>query len=216
MDPDGDAVSYLWTQLSGTSVTLSDPTSAAPTFTAPDAPAAGLTLVFEVTVSDSDLSNTDEVTITIFGLGNTAPQANAGPDQTVDPETTVSLDATGSSDAETSFAQLILQWEQLSGPTVALSSTGAAQPDFAAPATSDANVELVFRLTVTDEGGQSVSDEVLVTVRSTETGVAEEGNSGAGGGCTVVEGGAPDPTLPLLALVSLFFIHRKRLSSSFR
>lgn len=36
-----------------------------PTFNAPDAPEAGMTLTFEVTVSDSDLSNTDEVSVTI-------------------------------------------------------------------------------------------------------------------------------------------------------
>src|SRR5207253_6949976 len=34
-DPDGDQLHYLWTQMDGPLVTLSDPTSATPTFTAP-------------------------------------------------------------------------------------------------------------------------------------------------------------------------------------
>ncbi len=62
-DPEGGALTYAWTQLSGTEVTLSDPTASSPAFTAPDE--AG-TLVFQLTVTDSyQASDTDTVTITV-------------------------------------------------------------------------------------------------------------------------------------------------------
>jgi len=62
-DPEGGALTYAWTQLSGTEVTLSDPTASSPAFTAPDE--AG-TLVFQLTVTDGyQASDTDTVTITV-------------------------------------------------------------------------------------------------------------------------------------------------------
>ena len=48
-DPDGDAITYQWSQIGGTAVTLSAPTAATTTFTA----AAGQTYVFRLTVTDS-------------------------------------------------------------------------------------------------------------------------------------------------------------------
>lgn len=60
-------LSYSWTQLTGTSVTLSDPSAAAPTFTAPyavrDTPSL---LSFRVTVADADgRSSSDEVEVSV-------------------------------------------------------------------------------------------------------------------------------------------------------
>jgi len=50
-DPDGDSLSYRWTQVSGPSVALSDATAVSPTFTAPDVQVA-TTLTFELVVND--------------------------------------------------------------------------------------------------------------------------------------------------------------------
>ena len=62
-DPDGDALTYAWTQSSGPSVTLSGASSAAPSFTAPNADA---TLVFSLTVNDGTAdSAADTVTVTV-------------------------------------------------------------------------------------------------------------------------------------------------------
>lgn len=62
-DPEGGALTYGWTQLSGTGVTLSDPAASSPAFTAPEE--AG-TLVFQLTVTDGyQASDTDTVTITV-------------------------------------------------------------------------------------------------------------------------------------------------------
>jgi len=65
-DPDGDALTFAWTQVSGPLVGLSDPVSAAPTFTAPPVAPGGEALVFRLVVSDGmDASAPDEVVVTI-------------------------------------------------------------------------------------------------------------------------------------------------------
>ena len=66
-DPDGDTLTYDWTQASGPAVTLSGANTATPSFTAPAGPA---TLVFENEVCDSEpLCDTDSVTVNSFALG---------------------------------------------------------------------------------------------------------------------------------------------------
>ena len=62
-DPDRDDLTYVWTQTSGPSVTLSGASSAAPRFTAPNEDA---TLVFSLTVNDGTVdSAADTVAITV-------------------------------------------------------------------------------------------------------------------------------------------------------
>lgn len=62
-DPNGSIIAYEWTQLSGTTVTLSDEEAAVTSFTAPSG--AG-DLVFKLSVFDNDFNEaTDEITITI-------------------------------------------------------------------------------------------------------------------------------------------------------
>lgn len=72
-DPDGDVLSYQWTQLSGASVMLSNATSASATFTAPSVSSDQL-LQFQLSVSDGMLSNTAVTAVTVRraggGLGN--------------------------------------------------------------------------------------------------------------------------------------------------
>ena len=61
-DPDGDAISYSWSQTSGDTITLSDAAVSSPTFTAP---AAAGTLTFNLNVTDGVLHSVDTVTITV-------------------------------------------------------------------------------------------------------------------------------------------------------
>ena len=62
-DEDDDTLTYAWTQSSGPSVTLSDASSANPSFTAPNGDA---TLVFSLTVNDGTAdSAADTVTVTV-------------------------------------------------------------------------------------------------------------------------------------------------------
>jgi hypothetical protein len=67
-DPDGDNITYAWTQLSGPAVALSDAASPAPAFTAPAPSASGpATLVFQLIVTDQYglASIASTVTITV-------------------------------------------------------------------------------------------------------------------------------------------------------
>ncbi|HYA27264.1 MAG TPA: PIG-L family deacetylase, partial [Acidobacteriota bacterium] len=65
-DPDGNPLTYRWTQVGGKSVTLSNSTSATPTFTAPSGLTHDEVLTFELVVSDGQLSSpADSVTVTV-------------------------------------------------------------------------------------------------------------------------------------------------------
>ncbi len=65
-DPDDNIASYLWQQTVGISVTLSDASSAQPSFTAPNVGPKGATLTFKLTVTDKGgLKASDTCTVTI-------------------------------------------------------------------------------------------------------------------------------------------------------
>ena len=61
-DPDGDPLTFTWTQTAGPMVTLGNATTAAPTFTAPS---SDVTLTFQVVVSDGTASASDAVSIVV-------------------------------------------------------------------------------------------------------------------------------------------------------
>jgi Calx-beta domain/K319L-like, PKD domain len=68
-DPDGEALTYAWSQLTGPTVTLSDPTSPMPTFTMPVVPVT-TQFDFQVEVCDEPptvLCDTDTVVVTVPG-----------------------------------------------------------------------------------------------------------------------------------------------------
>ena len=65
-DPEGAVLTYQWAQTSGTAVTLTGPTTAKPTFTAP---ATGGTLTFSLTVSDGGKTHSDTVAIVVIPPG---------------------------------------------------------------------------------------------------------------------------------------------------
>ena len=68
--PFGTITSHLWTQVAGTTVTLSDNTAVNPTFTAPTVPVIGAVLRFQLTVTDSrSLTASDNVDITVKWVG---------------------------------------------------------------------------------------------------------------------------------------------------
>ncbi|MFQ5935496.1 MAG: S8 family serine peptidase [Acidiferrobacterales bacterium] len=94
----------------------------------------------------------------------TPPTADPGPDQSADPGALVNLDAGGSS-ANAPATIIEYEWNQKSGPTVALSDTRSTALSFTAPAAAEGTV-LTFELKVTDDGGLQGNASVKVTLNN--------------------------------------------------
>lgn len=154
----GSITGYLWTQLTGPAVSLSDPTAVSPTFTFP---LSETTLLFELLVTGPGGSSTAQVAIK--GLPVAPPLANAGPDLAVLPGSTVTLSALASQGTITDYL-----WTQTGGTAVVLSDPTAAQPTFVFP---QSNTTLTFELMALGPGGatfdtvQVSAQEVLVMTR---------------------------------------------------
>ena len=77
-DPDGDALTYQWTQLVGTSVNILNATSASASFTAPSGNSDEL-LRFELTASDGVASDTVSTSVTVLrSAGNGGNKGGSG------------------------------------------------------------------------------------------------------------------------------------------
>jgi hypothetical protein len=181
-DPEGQNLSYSWRQVVGPSVTLSDPAAGKPSFPSPNVTPIGVSVIFELTVTDvAGQQNRDYVEISVFGL-NDQPIADAGDDQTVLEKTTIMLDGSNSFDPDVDDI-LTYQWNQTGGKAVTLSDPTSKLPTFKTPSFEDAGDQpLIFELIVTDaQGAQSQEDSTTVTVSN-----FEKDNPGAsGGGCFI-------------------------------
>jgi len=77
-DPEGDTLTYQWTQVAGTNVTLNNATTASASFTAPTVGSDTL-LRFDLTVSDtSRLSNTSSTQVTVRKTGSNGGGGGGG------------------------------------------------------------------------------------------------------------------------------------------
>lgn len=92
---------------------------------------------------------------------NVLPIANAGADNAVNEAVRAILD--GSASVDSDGAVVSYAWRQTDGPTVVLTDAHAPRSSFTAPAVT-AQRALAFRLTVTDDRGDSASDDVNVVV----------------------------------------------------
>ena len=203
-DPNGDALTYAWTQEGGPDVTWTSATSAATaSFTVPTV-CANVPLTFRLTVTDPDgLTAFADVFVTGANV-NTPPDAVAGSDFTIDEGRGVRLDAaagTNDPDCET----LTYSWAQVGGPDVGLANPSSAVQLFTAPAVIT-DTPLVFRLTVTDDAGASNSDDIIVTVLD----VVGQAEGPAIGNNTT--GALPQPSLLILGLLGLLRGRRRHLT----
>ena len=159
-DPDGGTVSFLWNQVEGSTVSLSNDKTAQPAFRAPDLNGGDDKLVFHLTVTDNEGDkDTDSVTVNVKWV-NGKPTARAGADQTVTPGSTVTLDGSGSMDPEGAIASY--QWNSSGGVGSFPSSLNGSAPSFTAP---NSQGWVIYTLTVTDNGGESDTDTVRITVQ---------------------------------------------------
>lgn len=153
-DPDGNPLTYRWTQTSGPAVSLSGGTTARPTFTAP---AISGTVGFSLVVNDGHGDSTaDAIQVSV---ANRVPVASAGADASVDSSTLFTLNALGSSDPDSDT--LTYSWVQLAGPPVFLTTVAPGRARFIAPSIS---TQLEFGVVANDGEAASAQDVVLVEV----------------------------------------------------
>jgi hypothetical protein len=76
-DPDGDTLTYGWSQISGLPVTLDDANSPTPRFAAPSVMPGGANLEFQVEVSDGALRSVDTVRVSVLNI-NDPPACELG------------------------------------------------------------------------------------------------------------------------------------------
>ncbi len=156
-DPDGDSLTYRWSQVRGPSTpSLVGVDQSTVSFTPTVAGVYGFTLTVNDGRGGSDTSG--EVSVQVDPV-NRPPQASAGASRNVTGTAPVTLSASGSSDPE--GATLAYLWQQTGGPASVLSDATTRDVSF----TPSALGTYRFRLTVSD-GAKSESAEVEVTRRS--------------------------------------------------
>jgi subtilisin family serine protease len=166
-DVDGDPIGYSWAltfRPSGSAATLSNATTASPSFTADQVG----TYVVQLIVNDEWVSSTpDTVTVTVT---NDPPIANAGPDQTAYVTNTVVLD--GSSSYDPNGDPLTYSWflTTPAGGAAFLSDPAIVGPTFVIDRPGSYTVQLI----VNDGRVNSAPDTVAITTLNTPP-VAEAG-----------------------------------------
>ena len=187
-------LTLTWTRVNGPgTVTFGTPNAAATTATF----SASGTYVLRLTASDSALSKSDDVTVTVNpSTTNLAPTVSAGPDKSVTLPGSVSLTGAASDDGKPAPpGRLTLTWTRVNGPgTVTFGTPNAA----ATTATFSASGTYVLRLTASDSA-LSKSDEVTITVNPAGTGPGLRGqyfkDSGTGAHFTTLVTTRIDPTV---------------------
>lgn len=163
-DPDGNPITYSWTQILGTPVFLNNADTATPSFEAPQlggSASNGITLTFQLTVSDGIANSTSTVNVQVTHV-NHPPIAEAGPDLFAAPGFFVIITGTNSFDPDGD--PLSYSWVQTSGPTVTLFGANSGSALFQAPNVGPSGADLVFHLTVSDPFGGVSTDDVTISV----------------------------------------------------
>ena len=161
LDIDDGITSYLWTQIGVPTVTLSNPASSQPTFTAPNVEKDGASFNFNLIVTDTGGMQSTDSCIVNISWKNKPPIAVVAPDYMEPIEgTLVSLDGASSMDPDDGIASHL--WTQVEGDPVSLSDPTSAVTTFIAPKTDQYGKNLKFKLTVKDFGGlQDTADSSI-------------------------------------------------------
>jgi hypothetical protein len=210
-DPDGDALSYIWQQLTGPSALLSSPTVASPVFTA----AAPGSYLFRVQVSDPQVQVTGDLVINISGPGFGVPVAVQ--DAVTNGRAGEFLVLNGAGSYDPDGDPLTHFWTQLSGTPILLVNANTATPSFVPPAAG----EYVFEHQVSD--GTFLSDKgyARASVGVAGTGapppdpgpgaVIGDGGGGGGGGCEGAGSAGRSPMSGLLLALAWLALAFRRM-----
>jgi hypothetical protein len=164
-DPDGNPISFEWTQTDGPAVTLANSNAAITTFVAPNTSSSnGATLKFRLRVSDGSLSSTSDVTVNVIWVNDPPVALLACPLSLLELNEGQGfvLDGSASSDTEAGslnyawsggpWTTLTTPWDGT--PTLSLGNITGNVANLTAPLLTFGQVgKFTYRLTVTDAGG---------------------------------------------------------------
>ena len=185
-DPDGDALTILWKQISGPAVVINN-ADALLANVMMAAPTADLSLVFELSVDDGSSTVTDTVNV---GLNlNNAPTVTTSSSTVTEGQGASLVAVANDLDGD----NVTYQWTQTGGLTVTLIGANTANTTFTAPQV-DASTTLTFSVVVNDGFVNSAAATATVVVTNQQP----QSTGGGGGG-----GSIPLPLLSLLYFISL-------------
>jgi len=172
-DPNGDALTLSWTQLSGPSVTISNSDNLNASFVAAS-PTADTDYVFQLTADDGSESTSDDVMVSINP--NQAPVVTVN-SSSVNEGARFTFSATSSDNEGDS---LTYTWSQTAGPNVSLTNADSLTPSFTAPDVSS-NTPVSFELVANDGSLDSNVATATITIND-----VPESSSGGGGSLSII------------------------------
>ncbi len=179
-DPDNDEITYSWSQTFGPAVQILHANEASASFVSPLV-SADTDLVFRLTVSDGELTGTDDVAVRVVKLldpAGVALNVDAGADQQVSSGQPVTLNSA----TDPSDSAVVFEWSQFQGPAVAMAGTNRSTTTFVAPSVAAGSaVQLGFEVIATLQNASAV-DEVMVTVNGPSGSTPPPGGGGGSGG----------------------------------
>ncbi len=169
-DPNGNDLTYKWTQTDGTKILSFDAVSSQskPQFEFPDTGNTDEVLKFSLIVKDRDglESQADEVRVIRNHLPD--PVVMILPSDTVDEGTVVTLDGSQSTDPDLGDKVISYTWQQIEGPDLNLSIVQAPSLQFSAPTVNQDTV-FTFGLGVSDTNGGIASTSTSITVKDSSS-----------------------------------------------
>jgi hypothetical protein len=155
-------ISYTWVQFIGTPVKLSSFNGDNITFIAPEVGDSEELMSFQVTGYASGSGWANDIALVKVLPSNNSPVADAGKDQHVPVNALVKLEGTGT---DPDGDNLRYAWNQKSGLPIELYERSPSSVYFFSPFVRAAE-PLVFEFTVTDNHGNSDTDQAAVTITS--------------------------------------------------
>lgn len=156
-DPEGNALSYEWSIISGTGATLNNATTATPSFVTSTEGIYSIKLKVTDQYASFDL---DTVNV-VVAAANILPVANAGEDKLIHlPPNSTQLNGSASFDNDGNIVSY--KWRKISGPSMVFSNDAIVNPSVNSLTYGVYNFELL----VTDNRGGIAKDTMVLTVNN--------------------------------------------------